>query len=78
MPRPVALVTGASSGLGAAFAERLAKDHELILVARRRDRLEALAKRLGNGEAFEADLADRVRWRGWRSASPRRSGSPSS
>src|SRR2546423_14536358 len=59
MPRPVAVITGASSGLGAVFAERLAKDHDLSLVGGRRDRLEALAKRLGNGEAFKADLADR-------------------
>jgi hypothetical protein len=56
MARPLALVTGASSGIGATFARALAKrGYGLVLVARRKDRIAALAREL-NGEAFPADL----------------------
>jgi NAD(P)-dependent dehydrogenase (short-subunit alcohol dehydrogenase family) len=54
----VALVTGGSSGLGAALARTLV-DHgaRVAVVARRKDRLEALAEEVG-GAAFACDLLD--------------------
>jgi short-subunit dehydrogenase len=61
----LAVVTGASSGIGAAYAERLARDGwELMVVARRRDRLEELAERLrtesgATVSVVGADLAQR-------------------
>jgi short-subunit dehydrogenase len=61
-----ALVTGASSGIGAVYADRLAKrGFDLILVARNRDRLAALAHRLKaetgrSVETIAADLDDKA------------------
>ena len=56
--KKVALITGASAGLGVEFARQLSKrGHALVLVARRKERLEELAKELGNARAVAIDLS---------------------
>src|SRR5262245_3857453 len=58
--RPVALVTGASAGIGKELARVLAADHDLILTARREDQLRALAAELAPAvcHVIPADLAE--------------------
>ena len=58
--KKVAVVTGASAGIGAATAARLAKDgFDVVLGARRLDRIEALANEHG-GRALELDVTDKA------------------
>ena len=65
-PKGTAVITGASSGIGAVYADRLAKrGYDVILVARDAARLEALAARLHasydvKAEVLRADLTDRA------------------
>ena len=62
--KPIAVISGASSGIGAVYADRFAaRGYDLILVARRADRLEALAQKISQAypvkaEVIIADLKD--------------------
>jgi uncharacterized protein len=56
--KKVALITGASAGLGVEFARQLSKrGHRLVLAARRKDRLDELARELGNARTVAIDLS---------------------
>jgi hypothetical protein len=58
--RPVALITGASAGIGKELARLLAADHDLVLAARRESELRALAAELAPAtcHVIPIDLAD--------------------
>lgn len=59
MAKPKALITGASTGLGAAFAVFMAKDYDLVLVARNEERMKSLIATLpdsANHSYIKADL----------------------
>jgi hypothetical protein len=63
MQRQLAAITGASSGIGEVFARKLAPEFDLLLIARNKDRLTALAQELSalHGAAvsvLDADLSD--------------------
>ncbi len=63
-PSHTAFITGASSGIGAIYAERLAaRGYNLILAARREDRLLALADQLQARYAIQASILESRSWR---------------
>ena len=67
MQNNVVVITGASSGIGKALAEKYAAEGwNLVLAARRMDRLEALEKKWNNSEIQLLKRCTRARWQTWR------------
>src|ERR1700710_2871474 len=62
MPDPVLLITGASSGIGAATARAAAGKYRLVLAARRLEELESPAAARGGGERARAVRCDVSEW----------------
>src|SRR3954471_18843742 len=62
MADPVLLITGASSGIGAATARAAASDYRLVLAARRLEPLGELAEELGGGDRALAVRCDVTEW----------------
>src|SRR5215469_11312808 len=64
MSKPLAVVTGASRGIGRAVAKRLAAEYEIAAVARSADQLEALSREIaatgGSCRCIPIDLTDHV------------------
>ncbi|MFK7951820.1 MAG: SDR family NAD(P)-dependent oxidoreductase [Ekhidna sp.] len=61
MSKPIALITGATSGIGYATAKLLAKDYKLILCGRRTERLESLQKELSTeSQTLSFDVRDKA------------------
>lgn len=55
--KPVAVITGASSGIGAVYADRLAaRGYDLVLVARRAERLREVSKKQRHGMASGSEF----------------------
>ena len=55
---PIALITGATSGIGLATVQALAADHHIIALARNQQRLDDLVASLTSAQAVSVDLSD--------------------
>jgi len=58
MTRPIALITGATRGIGRAVVDQLAEDHHLLIGGRDPEAVQALVDQLPSAEPFVADLTD--------------------